>query len=47
MSRLSGFAATRDISRSLMLRALGARYERTLTRLDLVAAMERTSIVVI
>jgi hypothetical protein len=47
MSRLSDFAATRDLSPSRTHRALGRRHKRTLTRVDPVAAAKRTSIVVI
>jgi hypothetical protein len=47
MSRLSGFAATRDLSPSCTHRALGGRLEQTLTRVYPVAAGPRTSIVVI
>jgi len=47
MSRLSGFAATRDFSPSRTLRALGERHERTLTPVDPVARAKRSSIVVI
>jgi hypothetical protein len=47
MSRLSDFAANREFGLSLTLRELGGRYERSLTRVDLVAAAKRTSIVVI